>query len=605
MVLARFRCALPAAGRPLLAAAFLAAAMLAACGGDGDAVVTTPGAPPPPPATTVSGTAATGAPLSGLAVTLKDSANRSASATTAADGTFSVDTTGMMPPFLLQVVTPGGVRLLSVSSDGEATATVNVTPLTDVVVRSWYNVQGQSADTAFLDPSTLPAPQPEQVRSIAQFLLNVLQLPIRSAGAPISDPADLISRPFAADGTGIDLLLDNTEVIMGSGTVQMILTAGSATQTTDLTYQASSNAMTADTTTVNGSETTTSSASTMVPVVDAQVQALADINAMLAMAASTVNGHGASLAPADLEPFYAADLLEDGLNRTQLLAGLVIELPRIQNLALVVDNVLSLDAAAGTADTIVRYSGSGGGGTVSQRQAFMFRRGTDGAWRFGGNGRIAALSVHAEGRRNQGLSTTGNGTSVNIDVRPVVGTVMTGPGATTFSASFAIPSPQLGQIEVLDSGVQLLPFQANTGPMAPPLPAAGTPVTVTLSPSAGGTVSYVVPLNAFTSELLTISAPSGTSLAAGTHTVTWTLPTTYAVESIQLSALMFTQPPGSSAGFQCINDAVLVAPTATSGQVTVDATCNGQPVSHVNLNLSTNGFNGERSQVVYSLTLAP
>lgn len=595
--------------RMILAGGLAVTGLLAGCGGGsgdaGSATVTPPTTPPVTATSTVTGTAATGAPIAGAVVTLKDSANKSATATTSSTGAFSLDTSGLTPPFLLQVTTPGGTRLLSVSTSANPTATLNITQLTDLVVRSWYDVQGQSGDTAFTNPATLPPPSPQQVQSIAQFLLGLLQLAITANGAPITDPLDLIAKPFTANGSGIDKLLDNTHVTLAATTAQVVLGAGGATQTTTLTFAASTSTMSASSSTTAGSVTTTSTASNVVPVQSAQVQALDAINASLAGLAAAVNNRGAALVAADLEPFFAADLLNEGLNRSQFLAGLVPEMRQLQNVSLKVDQLRALDATAGTAQAIVRFTATQGGSSSTQRETFFFHRGSDGTWRFAGDGRIGEVGVQAEGRRNQGLFTDSNGPSVNIDVRPVVGTVPASASSLGISAPFATGPVQLGSIEVLDSGVQLQPFFSNTGALAGTLPAAGTPVALTLQLSAGGTVTYTVPLNAFTTELIQVTQPTGTTITTGTHTVNWTLPTTYAVERIQLSVLAFTTTSGSSTGFQCIADSPVVAPTATSGQITIAATCNGQPVRQVNINVSTNGFNGERSIVVYGLNITP
>ncbi len=590
--------------RGLLAGAFAASMLLAGCGGSGggsDAAATTPSAA----TTSVSGTAATGAPLAQVGVTLKDSANHSVSATTSATGAFTLDTTSLTPPFLLQVTTPGGTRLLSVSTDGNATATLNVTPITDLVVRSWYGVQGQSADTAFADPSAMPPPAPAQVRAIAQYLLGVLQLAINAANAPISDPLDLIAKPFAADGTGIDQLLDHATISVTGSAAQLVLVAGTATQTTALTFATGDTSISANTSTTDGSVTTTASSSSVVPVQGAQLQALDAINAALASFAATVNAKGSSLAVADLEPFFDANLLDDGLNRSQLLAGQVSDLQQVQDVSVAVDQLHALDATAGTAEAVVRESASSNGASAVQRDTLFFQRGDDGTWRVAGNGRIARVSVSAEGRRNQGTFSDSNGPDVNIDVRPVLGTVPSLTSSMTVDASFATGPVQLGAVEVLNGGVQLQPFFANTGPISGALPAAGTPVTITLQRVGGGTASYTVPLNAFTTELIQVTEPSGNTISPGTHTVTWTLPTTYAVDTIQLSALLFTDSSAGATGFQCTNDVPVVSPTATSGQITIDSTCNGQPVKQVNINVSTNGVNGERSLVIYGLDVTP
>src|SRR5262249_48592338 len=150
-----------------------------------------------------------------------------------------------------------------------------------------------------------------------------------------------------------------------------------------------------------------------------------------------------------------------------------------------------------------------------------------------------------------------------------------------------------------DFGRALDHFIHNTGALAAPLPAAGTPYTLTLTRAGGGTVSYVVPLNAFTTELIQVTSPTGTTLAdahlGGSLPVAWTRPTTYAVVETQLSAVLVT------AGFQCIVDE-MVAASATSGTLSLPTTCNGEPITRVHVNVSTTGPSGERSLVIYSMT---
>lgn len=590
-------------GSVLALLALALAATLASCGGGSDDTATPEPTPPPPaaPTSVVTGTAATGAPLPNLTVTLKDSTNKSVTATTTTGGAFTLDSSNMTPPYLLQVTTPAGARLLSVSASAEPAATINVTPLTDLLVRSWFNLSATSADTAFENPATASLPTPRQVLDIAQVLVNLLQLGINATNAPITAPADLVSKPFAADGTGIDALLDNTRVTVRSASADLNVTAGSATQATTLAYDSQASAITASSTTTNGGASTTASSTSVVPVQGGQVAAADAIRASLQSLSSVVNTKKSALAAADLEPFFAADLLDSGLNRTQYLAELVPELRQVQEASLALDRLSALDTAAGTAQARVRVVLTADGATENSTETFFFRRGSDGTWRIGGDQRIADVSVQAEGRRDQGINTPRNGPSVNIHVTTVRGTV----SSVSVSSPFGSPAVQTGATEVRDSGMEFTPFFANTGPLSPPLPAAGTPVTVTVQPTTGSAVSYVTPLNAFTTELVSITSPTGNSIRAGTATVTWTLPSTYVVASIQLSALMFTQETGSNSGFQCINDGPVLAPTATTGQVAIASTCNGQPVRFVNLNLSTNGSNGERSQVIYSLTLAP
>lgn len=602
-------------------------AVLVACGGGGGGTASTststPSTPETPstPATAssvVTGTAASGAALANLVVTLKDSTNAAVTATTSVSGAFTLDSSKLAPPFLLQVTTPGGIKLLSVSTDANKTATINITPLTDVVVRSFYSLRGQSADTAFSNPGTLPPPTPAQVKALAQTLMNNLQLAVAANGAPVSDPMDLIARPFAADHTGMDKLLDNARVTMRSMGADLVLTAGSATQTTQLAFDTATLAITASNSTTSGTGTaavsTTSTSTDVMPVQTAQATAMDQMKATLAAVANMAMGKGMMLVASDLEPYFAADLLEDGSGRTEVLQDIVRNMRQMQSVRLELVQVRSLDLTAGKALVQMRFTGMMNGVTDSDVNLVMFTRGSDGTWRYAGNGRMARIEIQAEGRSTQGLSgpgtgsagtgTSQNGPAVNIDVRPPAASV----SAVTATSSFSIPAFQRGAPEVRDSGQQLDVFISNTGPISGTLPAAGTPVNVTLTKSAGGTTAYAIPLNAFTTELIQITSPSPstTSVRAGTLAVAWTLPRTYAVQVVKLNVQTFTADqsvPGS--GYQCVQDTTKVAATATSATVTIPATCNNLPVKAVSVGVATEGMNGERSYVAQQMILAP
>ncbi|OGA36135.1 MAG: hypothetical protein A3G80_12130 [Betaproteobacteria bacterium RIFCSPLOWO2_12_FULL_62_13b] len=127
------------------ASLFLAAtlAVLAGCG-SGSAVPTGPGTGGGSTggtttiAQTITGTAATGAPLAGAAVTIQDSAGKTTKGTTAADGTFSIAVTGMTPPFMLVAIPVSGSNLYSVLPAMDMAVAnsqnVNITPVTTLVM---------------------------------------------------------------------------------------------------------------------------------------------------------------------------------------------------------------------------------------------------------------------------------------------------------------------------------------------------------------------------------------------------------------------------------------------------------------------------------------
>lgn len=110
-------------------------ALLAACGGGGsDSTATTPTTPT---ALTLTGTAATGAAIGGGKVSAKCAAGTADTPTTLSDGSYRISVTGGALPCVLQVTSAdGATTLYSVATGSGASATANITPLTQLVVAS-------------------------------------------------------------------------------------------------------------------------------------------------------------------------------------------------------------------------------------------------------------------------------------------------------------------------------------------------------------------------------------------------------------------------------------------------------------------------------------
>jgi hypothetical protein len=120
--------------------------MLTACGG-GDGVTPTGSLPASsvpvatPPGTGVqiiSGTVASGAPLSGASITIKDSTGATVDGLSGANGTYSIPVTGKKPPFMLVAIKSGQRNLYSILADMDMstnnTQNVNITPVTTLVI---------------------------------------------------------------------------------------------------------------------------------------------------------------------------------------------------------------------------------------------------------------------------------------------------------------------------------------------------------------------------------------------------------------------------------------------------------------------------------------
>ncbi len=111
----------------------LSFAILAGCGGGGDDAASAPGAPAGPAAITLTGLAATGAPLAGAAVTARCSGGADIAGTTAADGSFTLALgAGQLAPCIVRL--SSAAPALTLYSYAAVAGRVNITSLTDLIV---------------------------------------------------------------------------------------------------------------------------------------------------------------------------------------------------------------------------------------------------------------------------------------------------------------------------------------------------------------------------------------------------------------------------------------------------------------------------------------
>lgn len=602
-----------------------AVAALVACGGGSDSGG---GSAPPPAAAScqthcVSGTAATGKALAAATVTLTDAGGATRTATSATDGSFSIDSTGLVAPFLLRVAAAGGATYYSVSADTNAKSTVNITQLTDLLVRTWYGAQGVATDAAFGAPATNPAPQPGAVQVLAGSVQSVVQLWLDRNNVPSG--FNVISTPFSANSSGADAVLDATTVAYAGPTAATVtVSGGTLTQTSAISIGAASVSVTTNTSDSASGTTSSSMSTSAVPNASGSVAALDALKARLDAFASMVNAKGANLQSADVQPYVDPGLLDDGQNATQFIAHMVDELAGT-TLAFAIHSVSALDTAGNTAELRVATTLSAGGQSEVEVETMRFKQ-VGGSWVIAGNGQAFKFDAQAEMRTDQGANAGWNacngapasgGMSINVGVRAPAGLFaggsVTGGGTIWPNSTSSVPTQCVASgtlvkgPQSLENGITSDAFFLNTGPIAPASqPAAGTPISAAMTPVAGGAAQHAtLTLNAWTSDPVTITSP--TSFAIGSITfgtpmqVNWTLPKTYAIQSIRLGAVLFTGPSESASSLSCFEDGHLLATNATSGALTLPATCGGQPVVQVNLNLSVDGVNGERSQSIFAI----
>ena len=188
--------------------------LLAGCGGGGGG-----GGTPSGSSLTISGVAAAGAPLAGT-VYLKDSSSpaKSTYAAIGADGSFSLDLSGMTAPFILKGVGTVNGTDFTLYSIAVAGGRANINPLTNMAV---ILANGN------LDPAALyTTPSPATLRSVAANLpqaiatvQTALQPTLAKFGAA---DLDFIADPFTADHQGLDLMLDMVGISVANGNVTVV-----------------------------------------------------------------------------------------------------------------------------------------------------------------------------------------------------------------------------------------------------------------------------------------------------------------------------------------------------------------------------------------------
>lgn len=152
----------------------------------------------------LTGTAAAGAAIVGT-VTVKDALGNSRSAVIEADGSYSVDVSGLTAPFRLRAEgTVGGktYKLHSYAESATPESTVNITPFTDLIIS---NAAQQIAEE-FFDEATPTALDPEEIDEQEDALQAKLQDVFDAVG--LGTAIDLLNMSFSADHSGLDAALD-------------------------------------------------------------------------------------------------------------------------------------------------------------------------------------------------------------------------------------------------------------------------------------------------------------------------------------------------------------------------------------------------------------
>jgi hypothetical protein len=218
---------------PILAALLL---FLSACGGgsddggSGNGGAGDSGGTGADGTTTVSGTAAAGAPIVGI-VNIKGADGATASSPIEMDGYYSIDVSDVTAPYILYAEGSVNGKTISIYSAAVAAGTINITPITDFILR---NALGAQAEEAYDNWNS---------DQVSQSSLNAAQSDVRGQIAPlltaagVSAEADLISTAFDTDHAGMDAVLDALDITYSDtmATITNNLTGSSYTDDITLT----------------------------------------------------------------------------------------------------------------------------------------------------------------------------------------------------------------------------------------------------------------------------------------------------------------------------------------------------------------------------------
>lgn len=162
--------------------------------------------------TLLGGTVATGAPLTNTTVTFVDAKPSTITAVTDSTGKFSIDMSKLKSPAVMSVTLSDGRKMYSIwdGSTQGASATANITPLTDAVVSEYAkskNLKPSDITPGSLDTTSLKTAKD----TVKEWVAAAYQ----QTGGNASN-LDLLSTPFDASGKGLDAVLDSLSFTRGS-----------------------------------------------------------------------------------------------------------------------------------------------------------------------------------------------------------------------------------------------------------------------------------------------------------------------------------------------------------------------------------------------------
>lgn len=202
-----------------LSLALASAALLSLTGCGGGSSTDTPvtnnpsSSTPTTTAKTLSGTAAIGQPIVGSVVAIDVNGKMSSPATTSDTGAYVLNVDGLTAPYILTIIGTAGGKQVALNSIATAPGqTVNITPLTDLIVSTAAGQPGGSTLASLCTPvANVVAPSCLSALTTAATpaKLTAAVTAVKDMIAPLNTAGtDPLNGAFTANGEGFDGLLD-------------------------------------------------------------------------------------------------------------------------------------------------------------------------------------------------------------------------------------------------------------------------------------------------------------------------------------------------------------------------------------------------------------
>lgn len=529
------------------------AILLVACsGGNGGGS----GGTPPAASVRISGTAAAGAPVVGFVAVRDSSANPQPVRTNIpieANGHYSVDVTGLRPPFAFQAVgTVGGrtVSLYSAATLADVGGTINITPFTDLIIR---NIAASAVDT-YINNGGFTGLTPAQLNDQRVTLTNQLAPALTAMG--LSGSIDLLRATFNADHTGLDRFMD---------VVKVSTTPTTATITN--IYDAA-NALIIDTTT---------GAPASPPLGTGGLAASGTPADLILQAFNNWSSLFATQLPNPADPnvlaLFSDVFLDGGDSRSAFLTDLTTQ---VNLVGLTFSNFVldSLDATGEIAQVHITPRNAAGELLVHDQPdgsiVWQVRTNSSGVWQVAGDQRIADINVKTVVSRN--ICNAGSPTNCvpgptyesglnlqinNNGLRPIGSAVVTGPGLPAGGVTLVAQANQIwfGIPNSPCPGCFTNNYRMTDGEIAMVLPNSSYTVQLfsnDVVPALMATYTEVVPVApALNTALPVLAYPSisGMQNLAGISNATlipsWTIPAELWGDTISVNVYQSSPTPGS------------------------------------------------------------